>query len=56
MYVFVACNRKWAREGEIDSQRYALVVSVSHSSTEVNLYNQLQANITNRVCPRTRIR
>lgn len=56
MYVFVAGNRKWARVGEIDSQRYALVVSLSHSSTEVNLYNQLQANIINRIRPRTRIR
>lgn len=56
MYVVVACNRKWAREGEVDSQRYALVVSISHSDTQVNLYNSLQAEIKNRIRPRIRNR
>lgn len=56
MYVVVACNRKWARETDVASQRYALVVSISHSDARVNLYNSLQAKITNRPRQRTRIR
>ncbi|MGL6337703.1 MAG: S8 family peptidase, partial [Waterburya sp.] len=56
MYVVVACNRKWAREEDINSQRYALVVSVSHSNAEVNLYNQLQAQVQNKISQRVRIR
>ena len=56
MYVVVACNRKWAREYDVESQRYALVVSISHSDAKVNLYNSLQAEIQNRVRSRTRIR
>ena len=56
MYVVVACNRKWARESDIVSQRYALVVSINHSDAQVNLYNSLQAEITNRTRQRTRIR
>ena len=56
MYVVVACNRKWAREDDINSQRYALVVSVSHSNAEVNLYNQLQAQVQNKISQRVRIR
>lgn len=56
MYVFVACNRKWAREDDVDFQRYALVVSIIHSNTEVNLYNQLQAQVQNKIDQRVRIR
>ena len=56
MYAVVACNRKWTREDDVSSQRYALVVSISHSDTQVNLYNSLQAEVTNRIRPRTRIR
>ncbi|GAB4542109.1 MAG: S8 family peptidase [Pleurocapsa sp.] len=56
MYVVVACNRKWAREDDVDSQRYALVVSISHSNAEVNLYNQLQAQVQNKISQRVRIR
>lgn len=56
MYVVVACNRKWAREDDINSQRYALVVSVSHSDAQVNLYNQLQAQVQNKITQRVRIR
>ncbi len=56
MYVVVACNRKWAREDDVDSQRYALVVSVSHANAQVNLYNQLQAQVQNKISQRVRIR
>lgn len=56
MYLVVACNRKWAREDDINSQRYALVVSVSHSDAQVNLYNQLQAQVQNKITQRVRIR
>lgn len=56
MYVIVACNRKWAREEDLNSQRYALVVSVSHSHAQVSLYNHLQAKVQNKITQRVRIR
>ena len=58
MYVVVACNRKWAREDDIRSQRYALVVSLSHSNAEVNLYNHLQIQVQEKekISQRLRIR
>ncbi|WP_026101153.1 S8 family peptidase [Synechococcus sp. PCC 7336] len=42
LYLVVSCGRKWAKKGEKDVQRYALVVSISHSSPEINLYNQIR--------------
>jgi Subtilase family len=54
MYLVVSCNRKWAREGEIDTQRYALVISVTHSSSQIDLYNKLR--IQTRISQRLRVR
>ena len=54
LYLVVCCNRKWAKPEEVDMQRYALVVSLSHSNTEVNIYNQMR--IKTRVAPRLRVR
>ena len=54
LYIVVCCNRKWAKAEEIEMQRYALVVSISHSSAEVDLYNQIR--LQTRVAQRLRIR
>jgi hypothetical protein len=53
LYLVVSCSRKWAREGEIDMQRYALVVSIDHSDPEIDLYNQLR--LKTRISQRIRI-
>ena len=45
LYIVVSCARKWAKEGEIDLQRFSLVVSINHSDPEVDLYNRLRAQI-----------
>ncbi|ABA23111.1 Peptidase S8 and S53, subtilisin, kexin, sedolisin [Trichormus variabilis ATCC 29413] len=45
MTLVVSCNRKWANPDEIEIQRYALVVSVSHSDPQVNLYNRLKLKV-----------
>lgn len=54
LYLVLSCSRKWAREGEFDTQRYALVVSINHSNPEVNLYNQLK--LRTQIVQRIRIR
>ncbi|MDA0672975.1 MAG: S8 family peptidase, partial [Cyanobacteria bacterium] len=54
LYLVVSCNRKWAKPEEIPVQRYALVASLSHSNTEVDLYNQLR--LRTQVAQRLRIR
>ncbi|MGB3509418.1 MAG: hypothetical protein WBA93_09270 [Microcoleaceae cyanobacterium] len=54
MYLVVICNRKWAREEEIEIQRYALVTSIRHSNPEVDLYNKLRVNT--RIAQRGRVR
>ncbi|MBD2151078.1 S8 family peptidase [Pseudanabaena sp. FACHB-1277] len=54
LYLVVACNRKWVKEGEYDSQRYAIVVSVEHSDHNVDLYNELR--LKTQVVQRVRIR
>jgi hypothetical protein len=54
MYLVVSCNRKWTREGEIDTQRYALVLSINHSNPQVDLYNKLK--LQTRINQRVRIR
>ncbi len=54
MYLMVSCNRKWAREEEIERQRYALVASIRHSNPEVDLYNKLRVNT--RIAQRVRLR
>ncbi len=56
MYLVVSCNRKWAREGEIDTQRYALVISVSHSDAKVDLYNKIRLQTQTRISERLRVR
>ncbi|WP_413173131.1 S8 family peptidase [Anabaena azotica] len=43
MTLVVSCNRKWADPDDI--QRYALVVSISHSDPQVNLYNRMRLQI-----------
>ncbi|WP_242045280.1 S8 family peptidase [Anabaena catenula] len=48
MNLVVSCNRKWANPDEIEMQRYALVACISHSDSQVNLYNRLQLQITER--------
>jgi hypothetical protein len=45
MILVVSCNRKWANPDEIEIQRYALVVSISHSDPQVNLYNRLKLKV-----------
>jgi len=42
MYLEVSCNRKWVKVEEIPTQRYALVVAVSHSNPGVKLYNRFR--------------
>ena len=54
LYLVVSCNRKWAKSEEISVQRYALVASLSHSNTEVDLYNQLR--LRTQVAQRLRVR
>ncbi|WP_242034148.1 S8 family peptidase [Richelia sinica] len=45
MTLVVSCNRKWANPDEIEIQRYALVVSISHSDPQVNLYNRMRLQV-----------
>ncbi|MFK0731986.1 MAG: S8 family peptidase [Gloeotrichia echinulata GP01] len=45
MNLVVSCNRKWANTDEIKMQRYALVVSISHSDPQVDLYNRMRLQI-----------
>lgn len=45
MYLVVSCNRKWVKVEEIPTQRYALVVAVSHSDPEVKLYNRFRTEL-----------
>jgi hypothetical protein len=45
MILVVSCNRKWANADEIPRQRYALVVSISHSDSQVNLYNRVKLKV-----------
>jgi len=54
MTLAVSCNRKWANPDEIQTQRYALVVSISHSDPKVDLYNRMKLQIEQR--DRARIR
>jgi hypothetical protein len=54
LYLVLSCARKWAKQGEIDMQRYALVVSMSHSNPEIDLYNQLR--LRTQIAQRIRIR
>jgi Subtilase family len=54
LYLVLSCARKWAKQGEIDMQRYSLVVSISHSNPEVDLYNQLK--LRTQIAQRIRIR
>jgi len=49
----VACQRKWAPE-EIDTQGYAVVVSVRHSGDEIRLYDRIRQQV--RVAQRIQIR
>jgi Subtilase family len=53
MYLVVNCNRKWAKQGETDSQRYALVVSINHSDPNIELYNQIK--LKTRIVERVRM-
>ncbi|MFN5515635.1 MAG: S8 family peptidase [Cyanobacteriota bacterium] len=54
LYLVLSCARKWAKQGEFDIQRYALVVSINHSNPEVDLYNQLK--LRTQIAQRIRIR
>jgi hypothetical protein len=45
MTLVVSCNRKWGNADEIPIQRYALVVSISHSDAQVNLYNRVKLKV-----------
>ena len=49
LYLVVCCNRKWVKIDEIPDQRYALVVAVSHSNPEVQLYSRLRPQIKSRI-------
>jgi len=54
LYLVLSCTRKWVKQEEIDMQRYALVVSISHSNPEVDLYNQIK--LRTQISQRIRIR
>ena len=54
LYLVLSCARKWAKQEEINMQRYALVVSINHSNPEVNLYSQLK--LRTEIAQRIRIR
>lgn len=58
LYLVVGCNRKWVKVEEIPTQRYALVVAISHSDPEVKLYNRLNVALkqTNQLNQQARIR
>lgn len=45
MYLVVACNKKWVNPEEIPNQRYALIVSIAHSDSGVDLYNKIQGQM-----------
>ena len=49
LYLVVCCNRKWVKIDEIPDQRYALVVAVSHSNPEVQLYSRLRPQVRSRI-------
>jgi hypothetical protein len=49
LYLVVSCSRKWAKEEEIENQRFALIASISHSNPEVDLYNRMRAQIESRI-------
>ena len=53
LYIVVSCARKWAKESEVDLQRFSLVVSINHDDPEVDLYNHLRAKITTQLRART---
>ncbi len=42
MYLVVIGSRKWAKQGEIDSQRYALIASISHDNPALDIYNNIR--------------
>ncbi|MEH2002468.1 MAG: hypothetical protein V7L00_27665 [Nostoc sp.] len=48
MTLIVSCNRKWANPDEIEMQRYALVACISHSDSQVDLYNRMRLQINQR--------
>lgn len=54
LYLVVSCSRKWAKQGEINMQRYALIVTIDHSDPEVDLYNQIK--LRTQIAQRIRIR
>jgi hypothetical protein len=54
MTLVVSCNRKWAKKDEIDVQRYALVACISHSDSQVDLYNRMRIQIAQRDRERNR--
>ena len=57
LYLVLSCSRKWAKPEDVESQRYALVVSVSHSDPGVDVYNQLKLKTqVSPIIPRVRIR
>ncbi len=54
MYLVVSCFRKWAKSEEIEQQRCALVVSITHSNPEVkDLYNHIKQRT--RIAQRIRV-
>jgi len=55
MTLIVSCNRKWAKPDEIEMQRYALVACISHSDPQVELYNPMQIQISQRERERARV-
>ena len=54
LYLVISCSRKWVKLEEYETQRYALVVSLSHTNAEVDLYNQLR--VRTQIAERIRIR
>ena len=56
IYLVVSSARKWAKQEDIKTQRYSLLVSLSHSNEEVKIYNQIQSKIQSRSRQRLRLR
>ncbi len=55
LYLVVACNKKWVKKEEIQTQRSALIVSIAHSEPGVDLYNKIKLQIQGQASERIRI-
>ena len=56
LYLVVTCNKKWIDPEQIPNQRYALVVSIAHSNSAVDLYNKIKLQMQEQAQASKRIR